>query len=52
MKPKHSENMDLCYMDTDSFIYNIRTGDFYKDNRADLQEKLGILENKKGNFSQ
>ncbi|GFU97712.1 uncharacterized protein TNCV_4455971 [Trichonephila clavipes] len=31
MKPKYGENIKLLYMDTDSFIYDIRTDDFYED---------------------
>ena len=31
MKPKYNDNVRLCYMDTDSFIMNIKTNDFYKD---------------------
>ena len=31
MKPKYDGNVKLCYMDTDSFIMNIKTEDFYKD---------------------
>ena len=31
MKPKYGDNVKLCYMDTDSFIMNINTEDFYKD---------------------
>ena len=31
MKPKYDNNVKLCYMDTDSFIMNIKTEDFYKD---------------------
>ena len=31
MKPKYNDNFRLCYMDTDSFIINIKTNDFYKD---------------------
>ena len=30
MKPKYN-NVKLCYMDTDSFVMNIKTKDFYKD---------------------
>ena len=30
MKPKYDDNVKLCYMDTDSFIMNIKTEDFYK----------------------
>ena len=29
MKPKYNDNVRLCYMDTDSFIINIKTNDFY-----------------------
>ena len=31
MKPKYGDNVKLCYMDTDNFIMNIKTEDFYKD---------------------
>ena len=30
MKPKYGDNVKLCYMDTDSFIMNIKTGLFIK----------------------
>ena len=38
MKPKYSDNVKLCYMDTDSFIMHIKTEDIYKD-IADHVEK-------------
>ena len=31
MKPKYNDKVKLCYMDTDSFVMNIKTKDFYKD---------------------
>ena len=31
IKPKYQDNAKLCYMDTDSFIINIKTEDFYED---------------------
>ena len=31
MKPKYNDNVKLRYMDTDSFIMNIKANDFYKD---------------------
>ena len=30
MKPKYGNKVKLCYTDTDSFITNIKTNDFYK----------------------
>ncbi|XP_049786398.1 odorant receptor Or2-like [Schistocerca cancellata] len=30
MKPKYGDNMELCYQDTVSYIYNIETEDFYE----------------------
>ena len=37
MKPKY--NVKLCYMDTDSFVMNIKTNDFYKDISHDVECK-------------
>ena len=31
INPKYGDGAQLCYMDTDSFIINIITEDFYKD---------------------
>ena len=31
MLPKHGNNLKLCYMDTDSLMYQIETEDFYED---------------------
>ena len=36
MKPKYGDNVDLCCTDTDSFIYEIRTEDFYDAIREDV----------------
>ena len=30
MKPKHDDNVKLCYMDTDSFIMNVKKKIFTK----------------------
>ena len=38
IKPKYSDNVKLCYMDTDSFICHIKTKDFYKDIADDVQK--------------
>ena len=41
MKPKYNDNVKLCYMDTDSFIMNIKTNDFYKDIASDVENRFG-----------
>ena len=40
MKPKYSDNVKICYMDTDSFIMNIKTDDFYKDIANDVEKRF------------
>ena len=40
MKPKYNDNVKLCYMDTDSFIMDIKTEDFYKDNANDIEKRF------------
>ena len=39
-KPKYNNNVKLCYMDTDSFIINIKTNDFYKDISNDVENRF------------
>ena len=41
MKPKYANNVKLCYTDTDSFIINIKTNDFYEDILVTL--KIGLI---------
>ena len=41
MKPKYNNDVKLCYMDTDSFIMNIKTNDFYKDIANDIENRFG-----------
>ena len=36
IKPKYANNVELCYMDADSFIMKIKTDDFYKDISNDV----------------
>ena len=38
MKPEYGNNVKLCYMDTDSFVMNIKTEDFYKDIANDVEK--------------
>ena len=41
MKPKYNDNAKLCYMDTDSFIMNIKTNDdFYEDIASDVENRF------------
>ena len=40
MKPKYSDNVKLCYMDTDSSIMHIKTEDFYKDIANNIEKKI------------
>ena len=40
MKPKYNDKVQLCYMDTDSFIMNIKTNDFYKDISNDVENRF------------
>ena len=40
MKPKYTDNVKLCYMDTDSFTMHIKTEDLYKDIADDVENKI------------
>ena len=40
MKPKYGDNLTLCYMDTDSLVYDIKTEDFYEDIAGDIKERF------------
>ena len=40
MKPKYDNNVKLCYMDTDSFIMNIKKNDFYEDIANDVENRF------------
>ena len=49
MIPKYGKKLNLCYMDTDSLIYNIEMEDFYKDTAEDIKERFdtsGYLPNR------
>ena len=39
-KPKYQINAKLCYMDTSSFIINIKTKDFYEDIANDIKKRF------------
>ena len=40
MQPKYGSKLALCYMDTDSFVYEIKTEDFYRDISRDVETRF------------
>ena len=40
MKQKYPKGLTLCYMDTDSLIYDIETDDFYNDIAEDVKDRF------------
>ena len=40
MRLKYGRKGKLCYMDTDSFVYEIETEDFYRDIAKDVEKRL------------
>ena len=40
MKPKYDNNVKLYYIDTDTFIMNIKTNDFYEDIANDVENRF------------
>ena len=40
IKPKFQNNAKLCYMDTDTFIINIKTEDFFEDIANDVEKRF------------
>ena len=40
VKPKYSENAKFCYMDTDSFIFYVKTDDIYKDIAENVETRF------------
>ena len=47
VKSKYEDRARLCYMDTDSFVINIKTKDFYKDIAENIKERFDTGVNKK-----
>ena len=41
VNPKYGEKEKLCYMDTDSFIVHVKTGDIYKGIAEDVETRFG-----------
>ena len=40
IKPKYDDNVKLCYMDTDSFIFHVKTEDFYENTANDVEKRF------------
>ena len=40
MRLKYGSKVILCYMDTDSFVYEIETEDFYRDIAKDVEKRF------------
>ena len=40
LKPKYGNNVKLCYMDTDSFVMNVKTNDLYRDIANDMESRF------------
>ena len=40
MRPKYGSKVNLCYMDTNSFVYEIETEDFYRDIAKDVKKRF------------
>ena len=40
MRSKYGSKAKLCYMDTDSFVYEIGTEDFYRDIAKDVKKRF------------
>ena len=40
MRPKYGSKVKLCYMDIDSFVYDIDTEDFYRDIAKDVEKRF------------
>ena len=40
MRARYGSKVKLCYMDTDSFVYEIETEDFYRDVANDVEKRF------------
>ena len=40
MRPRYGSKINLCYMDTDSFVYEIEKEDFYRDIAKDVKKRF------------
>ena len=42
MRPRYRSKVDLCYMDIDSFVYEIESEDFYRDTTKDVKKRFDM----------
>ena len=42
MRPKYGTKVNLCYMDTDSFVYEAEAEDFYRDIAKDVEKSFDV----------
>ena len=40
MKPAYGRKVELCYMDTNSFVYEVETEEFYRGTANDVEERF------------
>ena len=40
MRPKYGSKVSLCYMETDSFVYEVEAEDFYRDIAKDVKKRF------------
>ena len=40
MRPKYGSKVSLCYMETDSFLYEVEAEDFYRDIAKDVKKRF------------
>ena len=43
MRPKYGSKVKLCYMETDSFVYETETEDFYRDIPKDVKKRFDTI---------
>ena len=41
VKPKYGKNAKLCCIDTDSFIFHVKTDDIYKNIAVGVEKRFG-----------
>ena len=42
MRPRYGSKVNLCYVDTDSFVYEIESEDFYRNIAKDVEKRFDM----------